>query len=97
MKTRRGQKYAKVLVDFMPEIEVVNPKDEEINRFKVGDIVVPVFSNNTQYGEVKEIDKDTRTLIVDFDGYEKQMFPNDLRIEMFCKLMKTSRRANKIK
>jgi hypothetical protein len=93
MKTRRGQKYAKTILDFFPKFEIVNPKDEEISRFSVGDIVVPVYGNNTQYGEVKEIDKDTRTLIVDFDGCKKQMFPNDLRVEMFCKLMKTSRRA----
>lgn len=94
MKLRRGQKIAKEVLAF--DFEVVNRKKEALNRFKKGDVVVPSFGNNfLDYGIVEDIDDNISKVMVNYDGNIKQCDPDEIRVFVLSKQVKTARRVKR--
>lgn len=92
MKTRRAQKIANEILSF----EIINRRQEGLNRFKKGDIVVPVGSHNIMdYGIVDNVDENISKVMVDYDGNIKQCDPDDIRVFVFAKSLKQARRVKK--
>ena len=92
MKLRRAQKIANEILNF----EIINRRQEDLNRFKKGDIVIPVGSHNIMdYGIVDEVDENISKVMVDYDGNIKQCDPSDIRVFVFAKSLKQARRVKK--
>lgn len=90
MNLRRGQKIAKEVLDF----NVINRKHEALDRFKKGDVVIPVGSSNFfDYGIVDEVDKNISKVIVNYDGNVKQQDPDEIRCHLSNDLFKQARRV----
>lgn len=90
MQLRRGQKIAKDILEF----DIINRKHEALDRFKKGDVVIPVASHNLfDYGVVTDVDKDISKIVVDYDGNMKQCDPDEIRIHICNDMFKTARRV----
>jgi hypothetical protein len=90
MNLRRGQKIAKEVLDF----NVINRKKEAIDRFKQGDVVIPVGSDNIfDYGIVDNVDENIYKIMVNYDGNIKQHDPDEIRLHLSSDLFKQARRV----
>lgn len=90
MNLRRGQKIAKEVLEF----NVVNRKKEAIDRFKKGDVVIPVGSDNLfDYGVVDNVDENIYKIMVNYDGNIKQHDPDEIRLHLSSDLFKQARRV----
>ena len=90
MNLRRGQKIAKEVLEF----NIVNRKKEAIDRFKKGDVVIPVGSDNLfDYGVVDNVDENIYKIMVNYDGNIKQHDPDEIRLHLSFDLFKQARRV----
>ena len=90
MNLRRGQKIAKEVLEF----DVINRKKEAIDRFKKGDVVIPVGSDNIfDYGIVDNVDENIYKIMVNYDGNIKKHDPDEIRLHLSSDLFKQARRV----